>query len=86
MKSVNLNFLEPSGSLQASNGTDLPYTVYITNAHQSSCNVTYSCLILMKHSFLYAFSGNTQIQILVKICPVLAEFFHADRRTDIQGC
>jgi len=24
MKSVNLNFLEPSGALQACNGTDLP--------------------------------------------------------------
>ena len=26
MKSGNLNFLEPSGPLQACNGTDLPFT------------------------------------------------------------
>ena len=28
MKSGNLNFLEPSGSLQACNGTSLPFTFY----------------------------------------------------------
>ena len=28
MKSENLNFLDPSGPLQACNGTDLPFTVY----------------------------------------------------------
>ena len=29
MKSGNLNFLEPSGPLQACNGTDLPFTFYV---------------------------------------------------------
>jgi len=29
MKSGNLNFLEPSGPLQACNGTDLPFTLVI---------------------------------------------------------
>jgi hypothetical protein len=29
MKSGNLNFLEPSGPLQACNGTDLPYFIYL---------------------------------------------------------
>ena len=29
MKSGNLNFLEPSGPLQACNGTDLPFTLYL---------------------------------------------------------
>jgi hypothetical protein len=28
MKSGNLNFLEPSGPLQACNGTDLPFTYH----------------------------------------------------------
>jgi len=28
MKSGNLNFLEPSGPLQAFNGTDLPFTLW----------------------------------------------------------
>jgi hypothetical protein len=31
MKSGNLNFLEPSGPLQACDGTDLPFYNYITN-------------------------------------------------------
>jgi len=29
MKSENLNFLEPSGPLQACNGTDLTYILYV---------------------------------------------------------
>ena len=31
MKSGNLNFLEPSGPLQACNGTDLPFTGFESN-------------------------------------------------------
>jgi hypothetical protein len=34
MKSGNLNFLEPSGSLQACNGTALPFTGYSTVVYQ----------------------------------------------------
>jgi len=30
MQSGNLNFLEPSGPLQACNGTALPFTYYLT--------------------------------------------------------
>ena len=32
MKSGNLNFLEPSGPLQACNGTDLPFTVIVASS------------------------------------------------------
>jgi len=32
--------------------------------------------------FCDKFSKNTQIQNFVQICPVRAEFFHADRQTD----
>ena len=32
MKSGNLNFLEPSGPLQACNGTDLPFTESVAQA------------------------------------------------------
>ena len=32
--------------------------------------------------FLNPFFFNTQISKLMKICPVRAEFFHADRRVD----
>jgi hypothetical protein len=33
MKSGNLNFLEPSGPLQACNGTALPFTFYFPNRY-----------------------------------------------------
>jgi hypothetical protein len=32
--------------------------------------------------FLDRFSKNTQISNFTKVCPVEAELFHADRRTD----
>jgi len=44
-------------------------------------------LILVKFyrnlNFLNSFSKNTQISNFIKICPVGAELFHADRRTDM---
>jgi len=43
----------------------------------------HSCLILMNLHFLTDFFKNTQISNFVKIRPVEAELFHADRRTDI---
>jgi hypothetical protein len=36
----------------------------------------------MKVEFLDTFSRSTQISNLIKICPVAAELFHADGRTD----
>ena len=49
MKSGNLNFLEPSGPLQACNGTALPFTVYALHVsggfsahHQELKNCTHS--------------------------------------------
>jgi len=36
MKSGNLNFLEPSGPLQACNGTDLPLHLVGSNQHNST--------------------------------------------------
>jgi hypothetical protein len=41
MKSGNLNFLEPSGPLQARNGTALPFILYIllqrANSDKNDC-------------------------------------------------
>jgi len=39
MKSGNLNFLEPSGPLQACNGTDLPFTNYLNTLIKMVKNV-----------------------------------------------
>jgi len=33
MKSGNLNYLEPSGLLQAFNGTDLPFLLLVLKSH-----------------------------------------------------
>ena len=44
----------------------------------------YSCSILMKLEFSRQFSKNTEISNFMKIRPVGAELFHADRRTDEQ--
>jgi hypothetical protein len=35
-----------------------------------------------KYNFLHRFSKNIQISNLIKISPVGAELFHADRQTD----
>jgi len=35
-KCGNLNFLEPSGPLQACNGTDLPFYLYVLNTRVNS--------------------------------------------------
>ena len=44
MKSGNLNFLEPSGPLQACNGTDLPLSFYfdVLKSIIVMCNAPYS--------------------------------------------
>ena len=48
------------------------------------CSTCDSCPILMKVEFPreFFFSQNTQIWNFMKICPVGAELFHLDRRTD----
>jgi hypothetical protein len=38
----------------------------------------------MKINFLDRFAKNTQISNFMKILPVVAELFHADRRTDMK--
>ena len=43
----------------------------------------YSCQILKKLDFCRQILENPQISYLVKIRPVGAELFHADRRTDM---
>ena len=55
------------------------------NAYWSSCKapvivVIFSCNL----DFLDRFSRNTQISNFIKILPVGADLFHADRRTDGQ--
>ena len=42
MKSENLNFLEPSGPLQACNGTDLPLHVSVTEDHHEPSLMNFS--------------------------------------------
>ena len=57
----------------------------IINVHRSSCKVH---VILIRcygnFSFVCRFSKNTQIPSFMKILPVKAELFHADRRKDWQ--
>ena len=47
MKSGNLNFLEPSGPLQACNGTDLPFltTKVYTDAMRRALDNSHTCNI-----------------------------------------
>jgi hypothetical protein len=58
MKSGNLNFLEPSGSLQACNGTALPLYFYNLCSIDIVCNMTLSSIFkyLLHTSSLQSFS------------------------------
>jgi hypothetical protein len=65
MKSGNLNFLEPSGPLQACNGTDLPFITF------SEC--MFAALVILRamrmhHIVICGLSGS-------------AEFFHIILKT-----
>jgi hypothetical protein len=55
----------------------------VINVHRSSCKVR---VILVRFQrdfhFVHRFSENSQISNFMKIHPVGAELFHADRRTD----
>jgi hypothetical protein len=46
-------------------------------------STNYSCKILMKVNFFQTFWKNPYLTNLMKIRPVLAELFHADRQTDM---
>jgi hypothetical protein len=55
----------------------------IKNVYWSSCKVLFIFVRLQWNlNFLEGFSKNTQISNFMKIRPVRAEWFHADRRTD----
>ena len=65
-------------------------TTFILNLSHSKKNggrynqkyTRYSCHILTNLNFLESFSKNIQIPNFMKIGPVVAELFPADRRTD----
>ena len=54
MKSVNLNFLEPSGPLQACNGTDLPFISF--RHYNTWCSFTSCFSASLANSPWYSFS------------------------------
>jgi hypothetical protein len=56
----------------------------IINVNMSSCKLPVFCQSLIKLAFSRRFSKNTQTLNLVKIGPVVAYLFHADRETDRQ--
>jgi hypothetical protein len=58
----------------------------VCNTHAPYCHLwSYSCQISIKLVFCrQIFEKNTQISNFIKIHPVGAELFHADRRTDGQ--
>jgi len=56
----------------------------IKNIHLYSCKVPVVIFTFERNSnFLHRFPKSTQISVFRKIYPVGAEFFHADRRTDM---
>ena len=65
MKSGNLNFLEPSGPLQACNGTALPLPLPLPHSnHQFVSSITKSIMTLQKHSFIFLpdrYQGNVHL-------------------------
>ena len=56
----------------------------IINVHRSSCKVIVINIRKLTLNILGTYSKNLQIQIFMKIHPVGAELFHADRRTYTQ--
>ena len=57
MKSGNLNFLEPSGSLQACNGTALPLLLsqYVNKQPYDNNNLLLSLIILLNAGYLQSY-------------------------------
>jgi hypothetical protein len=56
----------------------------INNVHWHSCKVPFILVrFLWNLNFLDIFSKNTQMPNFMKLCPVGASLFHADRRTDL---
>ena len=64
MKSANLNFLEPSGPLQACNGTALPLPIHFL---LYSSNLSKICVILFKNPERFFFDDNTKPLYLAKL-------------------
>ena len=62
MKSWNLNFLEPSGPLQACNGTALPFTFYYTTS-------VYVCSLRYPRCNSHASYGHLWPALLYSILP-----------------
>ena len=68
MKSGYLNFLEPSGPLQACNGTALPLPVFNdTRLEKTSVNITtVTDELLSQWQFIYEISAVQGVRILQK--------------------
>ena len=68
MKSGKLNFLEPSGPLQACNGTDLPLLIYIYM--MGGLSFVYLILLHMPYIYIYIYIYTYyEKQLLVSLCP-----------------
>ena len=68
MKSGNPNFLEPSGPLQACNGTTLPYKRSHQDALIKNCA---SCWLLLYEYITIHGHLNVKLEFILKLC----EFF-----------
>ena len=78
MKSGNVNFLEPSGPLQAYNGTALPLPFYSTNAGTEYFkHALYSPLCSLFHNA--NFFGSCIIHILYTGCAEIKKIIPAPK-------
>jgi len=75
MKSGNLNFLEPSGPLQACNGTDLPFTVRVICCNrqqlstlQTQCLYMF-CMVIRTNSSISRNDVNSFVSLVNTLTP-----------------